>query len=98
MHHLSEEVVLNPFSESEVTEFLGKQAPSIARKEAFDSALHERTDGLPLFGPHRSRTDVLLALQRSRRSQGGAERQLERIAVPDNLAAIIHDYIARTLE
>ena len=93
LHHLSEEIVLDPFSESEVAEYLGKQAPSIARDEAFVRALHERTDGLPLFVASLT-IDVM-----ARAVEGGdhdaAERQLGQIAVPDNLAAIIDHYIAK---
>jgi len=93
LHRLSEEIVLDPFSESEVAEYLGKQAPSIARDEAFVRALHERTDGLPLFVA--SITTDVMARAAEAGDYGAAERQLEKIAVPDNLAAIIDHYIAK---
>jgi len=93
LHHLSEEIVLDPFSESEVAEYLGKQAPSIARDEAFVRALHERTDGLPLFVA--SLTTDVMARAVEAGDHDAAERQLEKIAVPDNLAAIIDHYIAK---
>jgi DNA-binding winged helix-turn-helix (wHTH) protein/tetratricopeptide (TPR) repeat protein len=48
MHRLCEEIVLDPFSESEVLEYLrgrgGADAP-----EAFVRRVHAHTDGLPLF-------------------------------------------------
>jgi DNA-binding winged helix-turn-helix (wHTH) protein len=96
LHHLSEEIVLDPFSESEVAEYLGKQAPSIARDEAFVRALHERTDGLPLFVASLA-TDVM-ARAVEPGNHDAAERQLEKIAVPDNLTAIIDHYIAKLSE
>ena len=41
--------MLDPFSETEVAEYIAQRSPSIAPDEAFVRALHERTDGLPLF-------------------------------------------------
>jgi tetratricopeptide (TPR) repeat protein len=93
LHDLCEEIVLDPFSESEIAEYLAKQAPSIARDEAFVRALHERTDGLPLFVA--SVTTDVMARAVEAGGHGAAERQLEKIAVPDNLAAIIDHYIAK---
>ena len=93
LHRLSEEIVLDPFSESEVAEYLGKQAPFIARDEAFVRALHERTDGLPLFIA--SLTTDVMARAAEARDYDPAERQLEKLAVPDNLATIIDHYITK---
>jgi DNA-binding winged helix-turn-helix (wHTH) protein/tetratricopeptide (TPR) repeat protein len=93
LHRLCEEIVLDPFSESEVAEYLAKQAPSIARDEAFVRALHERTDGLPLFVA--SVTTDVMGRAAEAGDHGAAERPLEKIAVPENLAAIIDHYIAK---
>ena len=93
LHRLCEEIVLDPFSESEVAEYLAKQAPSVARDEAFVRALHERTDGLPLFVA--SLTTDVMARAAEAGDHDAAKRQLEKIAVPDNLAAIIDHYIAK---
>ena len=49
LHDLCEEIVLDPFSESEVADYVAGRSPAIATDEAFVRALHERTDGLPLF-------------------------------------------------
>ena len=49
LHDLCEEIVLDPFSESEVADYVAERSPAIATDEAFVRALHERTDGLPLF-------------------------------------------------
>jgi DNA-binding winged helix-turn-helix (wHTH) protein len=52
LHKLCEEIVLDPFSEEEVAQYVAQRAPSLAADEAFLRALHERTDGLPLFVTH----------------------------------------------
>src|SRR4030095_15440149 len=49
IHDLCDEIVLDPFSESEVAAYVVKRAPSIAVDEAFVHALHERTDGMTVF-------------------------------------------------
>ena len=60
--------------------------------EAFVRALHERTDGLPLF------VASIMSEMSARAAQGGgrvATEQVAKIAVPENLAAIIEHYIAK---
>ena len=93
LHGLCEEIVLDPFSEAEVAEYVAQLSPSIARDEALVRALHERTDGVPLFVSSVTREVV------ARAAKGGedaaAAAQLARMAVPDNLAAIIDHYIAK---
>ena len=49
LHGLSQEIVLDPFSEADVGEFVKQRAPSLADNETFVRSLHERTDGVPLF-------------------------------------------------
>ena len=49
LHGLCEEIVLDPFSETEVAEYVAQRSLAIAGDEAFIRALHERTDGVPLF-------------------------------------------------
>ena len=60
-------------------------------------ALHERTDGLPLFV---AQLVADLAARKSLdRADESAATLLERMAIPENLAAIIDHYVARlTLE
>ena len=93
LHDLCEEIVLDPFSESEVADYVAERSPAIATNEAFVRALHERTDGLPLFVAS-VMTEVI-----TRAAQGGddaaAGSQLAKIAVPENLAGIIDHYIAK---
>jgi DNA-binding winged helix-turn-helix (wHTH) protein len=93
LHDLCEEIVLDPFSENEVADYVAERSPAIATDQAFVRALHERTDGVPLFVASVI-TDVI-----TRGSQSGdddaAGSRLAKIAVPQNLAAIIDHYIAR---
>src|SRR5262249_48349178 len=49
LHRLCEEIVLDPFSESEVQEYLRERMPAAATPEAFVRRVHAHTDGLPLF-------------------------------------------------
>jgi DNA-binding winged helix-turn-helix (wHTH) protein/tetratricopeptide (TPR) repeat protein len=93
LHGLCEEIVLDPFSESEVADYVAERAPALAGDEAFARALHSRTDGVPLF---------LASVMRDVIENGGQEthgalgtERLERMAVPENLVAIIDHYIAR---
>ena len=91
VHQLCEEIVLDAFSESEVAEYVAKRAPSIAVDEAFVRALHERTDGMPLF------LASVVGEISARAERGGpvAAEQVAKMAVPENLAAIIEHYVAQ---
>jgi DNA-binding winged helix-turn-helix (wHTH) protein/tetratricopeptide (TPR) repeat protein len=91
-HSLCEEIVLDPFSEREVADYVARRAPSVVTDEAFVRALHERTDGLPLF------VASVMSEAIARAAQGGdaaAVPQLAEIAVLEKLAAIIDHYIAK---
>jgi len=92
LHDLCEEIVLDPFSEREVADYVTERLPAIASDEAFVRALHERTDGLPLFI-----ASVMRELGARNAQRGGrvAPEQVAKIAIPENLAAIIEHYIAK---
>jgi predicted ATPase len=62
----------------------------MAVDEAFVRALHERTDGMPLF------VASVMSDMRSRTAEGGAgaAEHVAKMAVPENLAAIIEHYVA----
>ena len=93
LHGLCEEIVLDPFSEREVADYVAQQSPTLAGDEAFVRALHERTDGLPLFVAAVTSEVVARAAQDGDDAAAGA--QLANLAVPENLAAIIDHYIAK---
>lgn len=90
LHRLCEEIVLDPFSETEVAEFIAQRSPSLAREEAFVRALHERTDGVPLFV-----SSVVTEVMEHTGDDTDVESRLAAVAVPENLAAIIDHHIDR---
>ena len=85
--------MLDPFSESEVADYVADRSPALATDEAFVRALHERTDGLPLFVASMMTEVITRAAQTGDDAAAGS--QLAKIAVPENLAAIIDHYIAK---
>ena len=93
LHGLCEEIVLDPFSESEVAAYLSGRSSSLGSNERFVRALHVRTDGVPLFLA--SVIEEVLA----RAEQSGTEAidadELARVAVPENVAAIIDRYVLK---
>ncbi len=92
VHGLCEELVLDPFSENEVAQYVARRSPSTAADEGFVRALHERTDGLPLFVAH-VLSDVADTAQDGESAL--AATQIEALAVPERLAALIDHYIVR---
>jgi DNA-binding winged helix-turn-helix (wHTH) protein/tetratricopeptide (TPR) repeat protein len=90
LQRLCQEVVLDPFSETEVADYIAKRSASLARDEAFVRALHERTDGVPLFV-----SSVISEVMERTPDDAAVEARLAAVAVPENLAAIIDHYIAR---
>jgi DNA-binding winged helix-turn-helix (wHTH) protein/tetratricopeptide (TPR) repeat protein len=93
LHGLCEEIVLDPFSEREVADYVAERAPSMAADEAFVRALHERTDGVPLFVEHVITDIIERAAQAGR--EADAASQLSIMAVPENLAGLIDHYIVK---
>jgi len=88
LHALCEEIALDPFSETEVAHYVAQRSPALAGNEAFVRALHERTDGVPLFV-------ASVMSEVSARDSSDAAARLANVAVPQNLTAIIDHYIAR---
>jgi DNA-binding winged helix-turn-helix (wHTH) protein len=93
LHGLCEEIVLDPFSEREVAHYVAERAPLMAADEAFVRALHDRTNGVPLFVAHVIRDAIERAAHGSPDSDPAT--QLAKMAVPENLASIIDHYIAK---
>lgn len=91
MHGLCDELVLDSFSQADVAEYLARHAPSMAGDESFVRALHERTEGVPLFVS--SVTDDVSTRAASGNTPVAA--LLANSPLPDGLFAIIDQYLAR---
>jgi len=90
LHGLCEEIVLDSFSEAEVAAYVAECSPLFAGDEAFVRALHERTEGVPLFVASVT-SDVA-----ARSTQGvTAAALLANSPVPENLFGIIGHYLAK---
>lgn len=90
LHGLCEELVLDSFSEAEVAAYVAERFASMANDESFVRALHERTEGVPLFVASLT-SDVA-----ARSTQGASSATLlANSPVPENLSAIIEHYLTR---
>jgi DNA-binding winged helix-turn-helix (wHTH) protein len=83
LHDLCEEIVLDPFSETEVADYVRCRAPWLAGDETFVRELHERTDGMPLLLRH----VVNDAIERARLASGPPDAS--SFAIPAELARIV---------
>lgn len=89
LHRLADELLLDPFSEAEVADYIAQRLPQQALPETLARKLHSRTDGLPLFLA--SVVDELLQqgdVPDTALSEAGAQ-------VPESLAGVIEKQIDR---
>jgi DNA-binding winged helix-turn-helix (wHTH) protein/tetratricopeptide (TPR) repeat protein len=96
LHRLCEEILLDPFSEHEVEEFLAQRQPGCVPSEDLVRALHGRTDGLPLFLVNV--VDELQAQGPTWSEAAGARATAVpsvQAPVPESLAGVIDKQIAR---
>jgi len=93
LHGLCEEIALDPFTEADVADYVAERSPALAGDEAFVRALHERTDGVPLFVASVLAEVIARAAARDD-LDAGAAAQFAGLAVPENLTGIIDHYIA----
>ncbi|WP_279577315.1 AAA family ATPase [Pseudomonas sp. LA21] len=90
LQRLCDEIMLDPFSETEVADYVALSSPALARDESFVRALHQRTDGVPLFVS--SIIDEVIDPTRETRDATAA---LAQVGVPQGLLAILDNYLAR---
>ena len=93
LHRLCDEIVLDPFSEREIADYVAvERARARARRRirARAARAHRRRAAVRGIGL----SDLGAGTLQERRCRRGAG-QLENVAVPENLAAIIDHYIAR---
>jgi DNA-binding winged helix-turn-helix (wHTH) protein/tetratricopeptide (TPR) repeat protein/type II secretory pathway predicted ATPase ExeA len=92
LHRLVSEIALDPFSEREVADYVARRLDAPAISETLARALHERTDGLPLFVA--SVVDDWAA-QGVRATDASAAAALPGAPVPESLAGVIDKQIER---
>jgi DNA-binding winged helix-turn-helix (wHTH) protein len=93
LHRRVTEISLDSFSEQEVGDYLARRFPDLQFDEPFVRALHQHTDGLPLFLVNA--VDELVA---QGAFDGGAPRDgrsIGRLEVPENLAGVIAKQLGR---
>ena len=90
LNGLCEEIVLDSFTEREIAAYLAGRAPELAHDEGFVRALHDRTEGVPLFVASVA-GDVASRI----RTGGTAAAELTNIPVPHGLSALIDHYLGR---
>jgi len=94
LHGLSEEIVLDAFSEREVADYVAARLPGLSAEETFVHALHARTEGLPLFVADVV-SDLLAHGDATHDSESSAASRLQSMPIPENLAGIIEQYMER---
>ena len=90
LNGLCEEIVLDSFTEREIAAYLAGRAPEMAHDEDFVRALHDRTEGVPLFVASVA-GDVASRI----RTGGTATEALTDIPVSQGLSALIDHYLGR---
>ena len=88
LHGLCEEIVLDSFSEAEIAAYLSERWPEVAADENVVRAVHERTEGVPLF----IASMVNDVAARSSASGATMAELLVSLPIPENLRAIIEHY------
>jgi hypothetical protein len=96
LHRLCDEILLDPFAESEVGAYVARRLPDARVSEDFVRRLHVHTGGLPLFVANV--TDALL--EQVTVDPASGERRLDAgpdalLPVPDSLAGVMEKQIAR---
>jgi DNA-binding winged helix-turn-helix (wHTH) protein/tetratricopeptide (TPR) repeat protein len=90
LHRLCDEILLDPFSEKEVGEYVQGQLPGATVPEAFVRKLHAHTDGLPLFV-----ANVIDGLKAQSPDAAVSALAARDLPVPDNLTGAIERQIER---
>jgi DNA-binding winged helix-turn-helix (wHTH) protein/tetratricopeptide (TPR) repeat protein len=91
LHGLCEEVVLDSFSEAEVGQYLAERWPELGTDESLVRAVHQRTEGVPLF----IASMVSDIAARATASGVSAAAMIASSPVPDRLLAIIEHYASQ---
>ncbi len=96
MHGLCDELLLDPFSEDEVSAYLRMRVPETSIHEDFVRRIHHHTEGLPLFVANV--TDNLLSQAEIDPASGARLMKADSAAplpVPESLGGVIEKQIRR---
>jgi DNA-binding winged helix-turn-helix (wHTH) protein/tetratricopeptide (TPR) repeat protein len=97
LHRLCHEIDLDPWSEAEVADLLARRLGGAVAPEAFVRALHDHSEGSPLFV-----TNLLDELRSSgslrRVDTGWCFPDTTDFGVPDNIAGVVEKQISRLTE
>ena len=88
LHGLGAELPLDDFTVAEVGEYVAARVPSLAAEPALVRALHDRTDGLPLFV-----AGVIDDFVARAAPDGDPHAWLAAMALPDTLSGVIDRYV-----
>jgi DNA-binding winged helix-turn-helix (wHTH) protein len=95
LHKLCEEILLDPFSEQELADYVAGRLGGTDGSDAFAQALHRHTDGLPLFVANvvdeLQAQGALHASAVARDAQGA----FKALSVPESLAGVMERRITR---
>jgi tetratricopeptide (TPR) repeat protein len=96
LHNLCDEILLEPFSESDVADYMVSRMPGRELPEAFVRRLHAHTEGLPLFVANVVNTLIAQAANDSAALDRWVEASSTApLPVPDSLAGVIEKQILR---
>ncbi|MBI3775263.1 MAG: winged helix-turn-helix domain-containing protein [Gammaproteobacteria bacterium] len=95
LHRLCEEIVLDPFSEREVADYIDQRFPGTGISEALVRNVHTHTDGLPLFVVNVIDDLAAQGVFRPGVTGSPADTPMTGVQVPENLAGVIEKQLAR---
>ena len=95
LHRLSEEILLDPFSEQEVEEYVRARVPDTHIPEEAVRRLHAHTDGLPLFVANVLDGLLVREADGKLRKGGWLETGEGTLPVPENLVGAIEKQLTK---
>jgi DNA-binding winged helix-turn-helix (wHTH) protein len=93
LHRLAEEILVDPFSEQELADYVARRLECGEWSDAFLQALHRHTDGLPLFVANV--IDDLQARGALREGPLDAQGAFQALSVPESLAGVMERQLLR---
>lgn len=95
LHKLCHELRLEPFSETEVGQYLESRVPGTRLSEALIKRIHRHTEGLPLFLANVMDSLLAQAASAATDPDRWLAGNVEALPVPDSLAGVIDKQIGR---